>query len=155
MTVSRLADLRLVQHLCTTNDGNGNPRRLWATYTASGHTISIVDEGYGNRPEILRNGTAVELASITITPKEYRRLRKYGEALAPAPSPFTVVDPATDHYYVLGVNEEGANQDFGPMPYNEAILTQRKLNADLDGCDYIVVHRDGLADVLVLDGPIA
>lgn len=61
-----------VQHLCCTNDTNGNPRRIWATYNDRGHIVDVKDEGYEGRPASLRDDIAHELPSIEITPSEYR-----------------------------------------------------------------------------------
>jgi len=58
-----------MQHLCATNDRNGNPRRLWAVYTNDGHVIEVIDEGYAGRPQV--GADVVELPMVHITPAEY------------------------------------------------------------------------------------
>lgn len=72
MTMTKPNEVRFVQHLCCSNDTNGNPRRIWATYDERGHIIDVKDEGYEGRPESLRNDLATELPSVEITPSEYR-----------------------------------------------------------------------------------
>jgi hypothetical protein len=66
-------------HLKTTNDTNGNPRRLYVFLTDTGQVCGVRDEGskgYGARDEWARehaNGAAVfEGPEIVITPGEYR-----------------------------------------------------------------------------------
>jgi hypothetical protein len=67
----------LVQHLVTTNDNNGNPRRLWAFYDpTTGDLVRLVDEGYTGRAA-LRNVEHVELPMLEITVGEYRSIRRY------------------------------------------------------------------------------
>jgi hypothetical protein len=70
---------KFVQHLKTTNDTNGNPRRLWAVYrlASTGNFFvwdQVFNEGYGGKPEELRR--YIELPEIYITPSEYNSLRK-------------------------------------------------------------------------------
>lgn len=83
-----------VQRLCTTNDTNGNGRRVYQvattdrvdTYTHAGHTkanvnVAYYDEGNmgpGALPD-LRAFTVVTLPDLAITPKEYRKLKKIAE----------------------------------------------------------------------------
>lgn len=70
---------KFVQHLKTTNDTNGNPRRLWAVYrvASTGNFMvwdQVIDEGYGGKPTELRG--YLELPELYITPQEYKSLRK-------------------------------------------------------------------------------
>lgn len=72
----RLATQRLV----TTNDTNGNPRRLVAVYDLdnAGDMIALHDEGYSGPRIALDDMTTaeraarIELPEWTITPGEYR-----------------------------------------------------------------------------------
>ena len=66
-------------HLSTTNDTNGNPRRLYVFLTDTGQVVGVKDEGYKGRgarqewAEQHAHGQAVfEGPDITITPAEYR-----------------------------------------------------------------------------------
>lgn len=79
-----------IQHLRTTNDKNGNPRRLWHVSITHGQegrhgirytrTVAVYDEGYTGsafRHALARalQDTGVqllELRSMDVTPKEYR-----------------------------------------------------------------------------------
>lgn len=58
------------QQLRTKHDTNGNPRRVWVLYNARGEAIRVADEGYAGDP--FRGIVAVQLPSITVTPREYR-----------------------------------------------------------------------------------
>jgi len=60
----------MVQHLCATNDSNGNPRRIWALYDVAGNIVQVIDEGYSGRREVPKG--LVELPEITVTPGVYR-----------------------------------------------------------------------------------
>jgi hypothetical protein len=63
-----------VLHECATNDTNGNPRRVWVGITKSGHVGRIEDEGYGGRPEWVRQ-LAIDCTwdvHIEVTPAQYR-----------------------------------------------------------------------------------
>ena len=74
-------------HLCTTNDINGNPRRLYVRMDKGGCFIAAWDEGYrgsGAVPEAYRD-EAHKAPYIEITPREYRRIKKeYGATRIPA-----------------------------------------------------------------------
>jgi hypothetical protein len=83
--------IHLAQHLCCTNDTNGNPRRIWVGYSASGQILDIRDEGYDSRPEYLRDGSAFELPAIAIPPAEYR---EWLERLEHRTGRYAVVEPA-------------------------------------------------------------
>lgn len=64
----------MILHLCTKNDKNGNPRRLFVDT----ETRAVFDEGYRGAhamPENLRNK---ERIYIYIMPAEYRRILKGG-----------------------------------------------------------------------------
>lgn len=61
-----------VQRIRTTNDVNGNPRRLWIGYRSTGAVMSVVDEGYGGRPW----PNAIELMPVDVGPGEYRTIKR-------------------------------------------------------------------------------
>ena len=65
------------QRIRTTNDVNGNPRRLWIGYDDEGRVIAAADEGYSGRPWY----DAIDLLDVNVTPAEYRRLSKLYEAI--------------------------------------------------------------------------
>lgn len=71
-TISTI-DARLVLHLCTKNDVNGNPRRLYVEIL-HGKPISVTREGYGGIPERL---SKLPIVRIDVTPAEYRKWRKF------------------------------------------------------------------------------
>jgi len=62
----------MYQHLRCKNDKNGNPRRVFVFYDASGAIVNAIDEGYSGRPERCRG--LVELPSFNIMPAERREL---------------------------------------------------------------------------------
>ncbi len=74
----------LVQHICTTNDTNGNPRRLWLVITNEG-TVAL-DEGYEGGNVYIRYlkehwsyldcSVPLHLPTIEVKPAEYKRLLK-------------------------------------------------------------------------------
>jgi hypothetical protein len=66
-----------VIHLKTTNDSNGNPRRLYLILDTGG-PIAVVKEGYSGMSAIEEVGfPPLPVAySINITPGEYRRIAK-------------------------------------------------------------------------------
>lgn len=69
----------IFQKLGTTNDSNGNPRRLWVLYNKSdGNVHKVIEEGYGGRPAECdcRRPGMVEVASVEITPREYNSWKK-------------------------------------------------------------------------------
>jgi hypothetical protein len=66
------------QQLRTTNDTNGNPRRVWVLYRVEDEryfpeVVAVADEGYAGDP--FREVRAA-LPSIMVTPTEYRAWRK-------------------------------------------------------------------------------
>lgn len=63
------------QHLRTTNDRNGNPRRVFCVYSEDGRLLDAIDEGYAGRPQWLRG--LVEIPSFDILPSEYQRLMRW------------------------------------------------------------------------------
>ena len=63
-----------MQCLKTTNDRNGNPRRVWILYGEDGNPAMVRDEGYAGRPD----WGAVELSNINVSPREYRGWIKFG-----------------------------------------------------------------------------
>lgn len=64
----------MYQHLRCTNDGNGNPRRVFVFYDAAGGIVAVEDEGYGGKPAACRG--LVHLPSIETYPAERRELLK-------------------------------------------------------------------------------
>jgi hypothetical protein len=60
----------MVQHLCATNDVNGNPRRIYALYDVAGNIVQVIDQGYTGRREVPKG--LIELPEVNITPGEYR-----------------------------------------------------------------------------------
>lgn len=59
------------------NDVNGNPRRGWIVYDASGTQVDFVDEGYHGRRALTQAGYchAVQLSEeFTINARTYRAL---------------------------------------------------------------------------------
>ncbi len=60
----------MFQHLKTTNDRNGNPRRLYVVYSDKGECTAIIDESYAGKPKELYHAT--ELLEHDITPAEYK-----------------------------------------------------------------------------------
>lgn len=76
-------DIVAVLHECTTNDTNGNPRRVYVGLDAHGHIRRIEDEGYAGRPEWVRELAAAGVwdVRIDVTPKHYRERIKLGRKL--------------------------------------------------------------------------
>lgn len=80
MSTRRLA----TQRLATTNDVNGNPRRLHAVYDLdnAGDLVALYDEGYAGARIARHDMTAGEsnalivLPDWTITPAEYRDAKR-------------------------------------------------------------------------------
>ena len=72
--------MRLCQKIGTTNDTNGNPRRLWIIYDTRktrNHRppwiAGVVEEGYAGAPAWLPK---MELPSVEVAPKEYHDWKK-------------------------------------------------------------------------------
>jgi hypothetical protein len=65
------------QHVKTTNDTNGNPRRLYMVYAAGAEIIGVIEEGYGGKPQSLRN--VAEIIPLHITPNEYREVKNWAK----------------------------------------------------------------------------
>lgn len=76
--------LTTVLHLCTKNDTNGNPRRVYVGLDEQGHVLRTEDEGYAGAPDWVRdwrrNGTRWDVA-IDVVPSEYKRWLRIGKAL--------------------------------------------------------------------------
>lgn len=73
--------------ISTTHDTNGNPRRGWLVYMATedmdtGRSIgydliAFVDEGYAGNAALTRAyPLAVTIASLEVTPREYREAKR-------------------------------------------------------------------------------
>lgn len=61
------------QNLKSTNDVNGNPRRLWVIYDARkdpAFPIEVINEGYGGEPEECRS--LIHLTPVRVSPKEHK-----------------------------------------------------------------------------------
>lgn len=65
--------IKVAAHLCTTNDTNGNPRRLYCGWDRNGNLIAVHDEGYGNAPAWWNK--AINIGRIDVTPGEYRAFK--------------------------------------------------------------------------------
>lgn len=68
-----------VQHVCTTNDHNGNPRRLFQVFDVQpdGYKlVAVMDEGYSGNDELRQRFGDVNYDEIDVTPAEYHRLLK-------------------------------------------------------------------------------
>ncbi len=66
-------------YIATKNDTNGNPRRGWIVFNASGGVSGFVDEGYLGTAALAEAGwgTIPRTAQrITVTPGEYRGWKK-------------------------------------------------------------------------------
>ena len=64
----------MYQHLRCTNDGNGNPRRVFVFYDAAGGIVAVEDEGYRGTPAACRG--LVQLPTIETYPAARRALLK-------------------------------------------------------------------------------
>lgn len=67
----------MILHLCTNNDNNGNPRRVFI-HIRGNAVIEAWDEGYKGHhavPEFLWQDASQSIR-IEITPKEYKRILK-------------------------------------------------------------------------------
>lgn len=61
---------KFFQHLGTTNDTNGNPRRVYVVYDADGFVCAVYNEGYRGIPKEIKGLT--QLPGFNITPGDYR-----------------------------------------------------------------------------------
>lgn len=64
----------LCQNLRANNDTNGNPRRVWVSYSSDGAVVDVHDEGYIGKPSIMRH--LPELPAITTNGPTYRSWMK-------------------------------------------------------------------------------
>lgn len=69
--------MKIAQLVRTTNDVNGNPRRLWAVYDITETSnnlgvlpVKVIDEGYEGRPAETRAYPC--LTAVHVTPAEFR-----------------------------------------------------------------------------------
>lgn len=62
------------QHVSTTHDTNGNPRRLYLVYNGNGDLTDVYEEGYRGLPKELRQ--MKQLSTLEITPREYKELKR-------------------------------------------------------------------------------
>jgi len=83
---ARPAGIVAVLHECTTNDTNGNPRRLFTGVNAHGHIVKVEDEGYAGRPEWVRElaDAGVWDVHVRVAPGHYRDRLKLAARLAGA-----------------------------------------------------------------------
>ena len=76
--------MRIVQHQRCKNDANGNPRRLFVLWDASGNIVAVADEGYrgwpakewGTRNDI---NAITEVSPVDITLAERRSTIRYAK----------------------------------------------------------------------------
>ena len=66
---------KYIQHLRTTNDINGNPRRVFVLYDENGDIVKTIDEGYRGFPREYRS--LKQLPQIEVLPKEYRAFKNF------------------------------------------------------------------------------
>lgn len=70
----------IYNHLKTTHDTSGNPRRLFDVYEMRDGMfwqVAVIEEGYHGRRAILaRYPDAIECTTYSITPGEYRQMKK-------------------------------------------------------------------------------
>jgi hypothetical protein len=62
-------------HIRTTNDRNGNPRRLWVEL-ADSRVSRVIDEGYKGSAEARAAGMVNYATTIDVSPSEYNAFRK-------------------------------------------------------------------------------
>ena len=62
----------------TDNDTSGNPRRGWLQLDEAGQVLKWIEEGYEGRGAIAGYDDG-ESIKITVTPKEYKRIKSMGE----------------------------------------------------------------------------
>lgn len=68
--------IKIVQHVKTKNDSNGNPRRLFVFYSRRNMVakhldmVKVIEEGYSGRPG--EADKAFELPPVNVSPAEYR-----------------------------------------------------------------------------------
>lgn len=69
---------KIVLHLRTNNDTNGNPRRLFLVFDpTTGGVLHGYDEGYSGRSVFKADyPDTVELGTFDIVPGEYRNIKK-------------------------------------------------------------------------------
>lgn len=101
MTTFELFNIMSIQHLCTHNDRNGNPRRLYVLVNEDNQRVAAWDEGYlGHHavPGIFRDA-AYNAERLNIKPGLYYELRRM------LPSPDWAHDvPGYEHLRVHAVN---------------------------------------------------
>jgi hypothetical protein len=71
-------------YLCTTNDANGNPRRLFVIIdSATGHTIDVMDEGYAGSSDVRAKYPNIHITrAFEITVNEYDWTKRTADWLA-------------------------------------------------------------------------
>lgn len=68
----------MLVRIATDNDTNGNPRRGWLRLTAAGQVLGWIEEGYIGS-DAIKGYDDGESPTIYVAPKEYKRLKKWGE----------------------------------------------------------------------------
>lgn len=70
-------------HECTTNDTNGNPRRVFTAIGATGQILRVTDEGYAGTPEWVRalHDRGIWEVGVQVTPAQYKERLRLGRAL--------------------------------------------------------------------------
>lgn len=66
-------------YIGTTNTTTGNPRRGWIRTTSAGQILGWIEEGYEGNGAI-RGYDDGETMKITVSPKEYKRLKGLAQA---------------------------------------------------------------------------
>ena len=66
-----------VNHIRTTNDVNGNPRRAFVVYDAQGRHVETIDEGYDGYSKLCEKYPKHRiLMRVDASVKEYKRFLK-------------------------------------------------------------------------------
>jgi len=62
------------QHISTSPDINGNPRRLYCVYDVTGATIAVIEEGYTNLTDDVKSLSSI--MEISVSPSEYNAIKR-------------------------------------------------------------------------------
>lgn len=66
-----------VNHICATNDVNGNPRRALVVYDEQGRHVETIDEGYDGYSKLCEKYPKHKvLMRVEVPVKEYKRFLK-------------------------------------------------------------------------------
>jgi hypothetical protein len=66
----------IVQRLRTTNDINGNPRRVWIIYYPGSMPLALDEGDRGTPQQVTAINEYVQLPDISVPPSEYRSFLK-------------------------------------------------------------------------------